>query len=150
MDESSLYLRIKQILSILYQDLYEENPPKKPPIILKDSTQKPPPSPSTDPPQTKPGSNKEPTPGSKNTPTDNNLSIQDRLLLEKNHPLLQKLKKIEEGTPSFPRKVFIIPDEGLSKNQKTHQDILDWLHKNNILAYNPSQEIKELQKSLHP
>lgn len=147
MDQQHIYHRIRQLLSILFREIHEENHKKEIPSKTLPKSLPAPPLPPTETGSTKkpPRSRACPSPGSKSSLVPDNPSIKDRLLLEKNYQTLEKLQKAERGT----YKVIIIPEKGLSSDKSTHQEILNWLHRNNILAYDPAEEVKALEDALH-
>ena len=84
-----------------------------------------------------------PTP--KKIPTKEDLWV--RLTIEKNYTLIAKLRQVEAKTPGYG--TIIVPKEGYSENEVTHNMVLDWLKDHQTKTLNPSLEIHKLERSLY-
>jgi hypothetical protein len=73
-------------------------------------------------------------------------SLWDRLIAENNIPLIEKLHKAETHTPGY--SIVIVPTNGFSEEDDTHNAVIDWLKENNIPYLNVTHEIAELEHSL--
>ena len=72
--------------------------------------------------------------------------IWERLTLEGNHDLIAKLHYVEQGEAGFG--TIVVPVEGFSEDDDTHNAVLDWLREHNVNILNPGREITILTKAL--
>lgn len=75
------------------------------------------------------------------------LTLWDRLTMEGRYELISLLHHAEQHDPGY--SVIIVPEEGFSDIDETHNMVLDFLHQNNILPLNVPLEITKLEKALH-
>jgi hypothetical protein len=75
-------------------------------------------------------------------------TVWDLLAAEGNHPLIATLRRVEQKEPGY--QTVIIPERGWSTNKEIDDAVNDWLKTQGVNAWSPSQEITELERSLHP
>jgi hypothetical protein len=73
------------------------------------------------------------------------LSLADRLLVEGRLDLVEKLSRIERHDPAFT--TIVVPEEGFSDDDTTHNDVLKWLKKHKVNVLNPGQLITRLERA---
>jgi hypothetical protein len=70
-----------------------------------------------------------------------------QLTLEGNTALISKLHHAENKEPGY--NVIIVPPQGFSDNDDTHNEVLHWLVGHEILALNTRCEIGRMELALH-
>lgn len=70
-----------------------------------------------------------------------------QLALEGNTTLLFKLHHAENKEPGYT--VIVVPKEGFSDNDDTHNAVIEWLKSHEILALNTRCEIGRMEHALH-
>ena len=78
--------------------------------------------------------------------TSNQLWI--TLALEGNTDLLSKLHRAENKEPGF--SIIVVPKNGFSENDETHNAVIEWLQSHEILALNPRVEAARMKVALQP
>lgn len=74
-------------------------------------------------------------------------TLWDRLAAEGHHALIEKLHRAEKKDPGY--NVLLVPTEGYSDDDITHNAIVDWIKEKDILSLNVTHEIACLDKALH-
>lgn len=72
--------------------------------------------------------------------------VWEMLLTEGNHDLIEKLRRVERGEGGFG--TIVVPPGGFSKNEKTHQLVIDWLSEKDVNILDVEREKSELRKAL--
>jgi hypothetical protein len=68
------------------------------------------------------------------------------LISHGSHKTISLLQKVEQNYPGY--STVIIPNEGFSDDDTTHNMVIDWLKQHDINVYSPSNEIHHLTKAL--
>jgi len=76
-----------------------------------------------------------------------NRSLWDRLASEGRFGLLTTLHYVEKGEAGFG--TVVVPAEGFSDSDVTHNQVLDWLRARGVNVFNPSLEVTWLERALH-
>ena len=72
----------------------------------------------------------------------------DHLTADGKLDLVSRLQRIQNHEDCF--EWLVVPKEGFSEDDTTHNAVIDWAHLNNIRLINMTKEITELELSLHP
>jgi len=70
-----------------------------------------------------------------------------RLTLEGRFDLIDKLNRVENKEPGYG--TVIVPQEGFSSDDGTHNLVIDWLNTHGINVLNVGFEVSRLENSLH-
>ena len=68
------------------------------------------------------------------------------LVFEGNHDLIRKLHRVEKDEPGFG--TIVVPREGFSSNDETHNMVIRWLKSHNVNILNPFNEEANLEYAL--
>ena len=70
-----------------------------------------------------------------------------RLAIEDRHDLIKKLNRAERREEGF--ETIVVPKEGFSDDDSTHNMVLDWLEEHEINVLNVGKEIRLCEVALH-
>jgi len=73
-------------------------------------------------------------------------TLWEKLALEGNFKLIEKLRKVERGELGYG--TIVVPEKGFSESDKTHNTVLNWLEERNINILNPGLEKARLKYAL--
>jgi len=77
-----------------------------------------------------------------------NQSLWDRLVAEGKFDLIERLQYAERREPGF--RTIVVPEEGFSDVDATHNEVLRWFKANRINVCNPGLLIARMELALHP
>lgn len=75
-------------------------------------------------------------------------TLWDRLISEGNLDLISKLHNVEAGLPGYG--TIVVPHEGFSEDDTTHNMVLEYLQSHDINILNPGLLIERMERALHP
>lgn len=75
-------------------------------------------------------------------------ALWDRLVAEGKFDLIERLQRAERGEPGF--RTIVVPEEGFSVVDETHNEVLRWLMAHRINVCNPGLLIARMERALHP
>lgn len=71
----------------------------------------------------------------------------DRLIDEGQFHLIRKLRRVEMGEEGF--QTIVVPPEGFSEDDRTHNLVVDWLEERGVNVLNVGLEKARLEMALH-
>ena len=71
----------------------------------------------------------------------------EKLTLEGRFNLIERLNRIETGVVGF--NTIVVPPEGFSNDDRTHNLVLDWLVEHGANVLNVGLEISRMESALH-
>ena len=74
-------------------------------------------------------------------------TLWQRLIEEQKFELINKLRYAEIGEPGFA--TIVVPREGFSEEDETHNQVLGWLREHEINVCNPNIEITRMERALY-
>ena len=72
--------------------------------------------------------------------------VWNSLISDGNLELIERLRHVEIKTPGF--STIVVPQQGFSPQDETHNKVLDWLHQRDVNVVNPPLMILRMFKAL--
>lgn len=75
-------------------------------------------------------------------------SLWDMLASDRKFDLIEKLKHVEDQEGGYMS--IVVPPEGYSENDDTHNAVLDWLQDHGVNIINVNLSVERMRRALHP
>ena len=74
-------------------------------------------------------------------------TLWERLAMEGKFDLIEKLRRVEKSEDGY--STLVVPPEGFSESDQTHNIVLDWLEERGVNVLNVGLEKARLEHALH-